>query len=124
MILAAKTNPPDQVEVPMKNLGNMMKQVQEMQARMADMQERLDELTVTGQAGAGMVKITLTGKNLMKKVEIDDSLLQPSEKEILEDLLMAAYNEARAKVEQAVAEQMKDVTGGLPLPPGFKMPGF
>jgi nucleoid-associated protein EbfC len=108
----------------MKNLGNMMKQVQEMQARMADMQARLDELTVTGKAGAGMVQITLNGKNLMKKVEIDGSLLQPSEKEILEDLLMAAYNEARAKVEQAVAEQMKDVTGGLPLPPGFKMPGF
>ena len=108
----------------MKNLGNMMKQVQEMQAKMADMQARLDEMTVTGKAGAGMVQITLTGKNLMKKVAIDDSLLQPSEKEILEDLLMAAYNEARAKVEQAVAEQMKDVTGGLPLPPGFKMPGF
>ena len=108
----------------MKNLGNMMKQVQEMQARMADMQARLDELTVTGKAGAGMVQITLNGKNLMKKVEIDGSLLQPSEKEILEDLLMAAYNEARGKVEQAVAEQMKDVTGGLPLPPGFKMPGF
>ena len=108
----------------MKNLGNMMKQVQEMQARMADMQARLDELTVTGKAGAGMVQITLNGKNLIMKVEIDGSLLQPSEKEILEDLLMAAYNEARAKVEQAVAEQMKDVTGGLPLPPGFKMPGF
>jgi DNA-binding YbaB/EbfC family protein len=108
----------------MKNLGNMMKQVQEMQARMADMQARLDELTVTGQAGAGMVKITLNGKNLMQKVEIDDSLMKPEEKEILEDLLMAAYNEARAKVEQAVADQMKDITGGLPLPPGFKMPGF
>jgi len=76
----------------MKNLGNMMKQVQEMQARMADMQARLDELTVTGQAGAGMVKITLNGKNLMQKVEVDDSLIKPEEKEILEDLLMAAYN--------------------------------
>ena len=108
----------------MKNLGNMMKQVQEMQARMADMQARLDELTVTGQAGAGMVKITLNGKNLMQKVEVDDSLMKPEEKEILEDLLMAAYNEARAKVEQAVVDQMKDITGGLPLPPGFKMPGF
>jgi DNA-binding YbaB/EbfC family protein len=74
----------------MKNLGNMMKQVQEMQARMADMQARLDELTVTGQAGAGMVKLTLNGKNLMQKVEIDDRMMKPEEKEILEDLLMAA----------------------------------
>ena len=108
----------------MKNLGNMMKQVQEMQARMADMQARLDDMTVTGQAGAGMVKLTLNGKNLMQKVEIDESLMKPEEKEILEDLLMAAYNEARAKVEQAVAEQMKEVTGGLPLPPGLKIPGL
>ena len=81
----------------MKNLGNMMKQVQEMQSKMADMPARLD---------------------------VDDSLMKPEEKEILEDLLMAAYNEARAKVEQAVADQMKEVTGGLPLPPGFKMPGM
>jgi DNA-binding YbaB/EbfC family protein len=108
----------------MKNLGNMMKQVQEMQAKMADMQARLDETLVTGQAGAGMVKVTLNGKNLMKSVELDDSLMKPSEKEILEDLLMAAYNEARAKVDQMVAEQMKEVTGGLPLPPGFSIPGM
>jgi len=108
----------------MKNLGNMMKQVQEMQAKMADMQARLDETLVTGQAGAGMVKVTLNGKNLMKSVELDDSLMKPAEKEILEDLLMAAYNEARAKVDQMVAEQMKEVTGGLPLPPGFSIPGI
>jgi DNA-binding YbaB/EbfC family protein len=108
----------------MKNLGNMMKQVQEMQARMADMQAKLDDMTATGQAGAGMVKVTLNGKNLMKAVHVDESLMKPEEKEILEDLLMAAYNEARAKVEEMIAEQMKEVTGGLPLPPGFQMPGM
>ncbi len=108
----------------MKNLGNMMKQVQEMQAKMADMQARLDEMTVTGQAGAGMVKITLNGKNLMQSVELDDSLMKPQEKDILEDLLMAAYNEARAKVDKLVAEQMKEITGGLPLPPGMNFPGL
>ena len=108
----------------MKNLGNMMKQVQEMQAKMADMQARLDEMAVTGQAGAGLVKVTLNGKNLMQSIEVDDSLMKPDEKEILEDLLMAAYNEARAKVDQLVADRMKDVTGGMALPPGFNIPGM
>ena len=108
----------------MKNLGNMMKQVQEMQAKMADMQARLDEMAVTGQAGAGLVKVTLNGKNLMQSIEVDDSLMKPDEKEILEDLLMAAYNEARANVDQLVADQMKDVTGGMALPPGFNIPGM
>ena len=108
----------------MKNLGNLMKQAQEMQAKMADMQARLDEMAVTGQAGAGLVKVTLNGKNLMQSIEVDDSLMKPDEKEILEDLLMAAYNEARAKVDQLVADQMKDVTGGMALPPGFNIPGM
>jgi DNA-binding YbaB/EbfC family protein len=108
----------------MKDLGKMMKQVQEMQSKMADMQARLDDMTVTGQAGAGMVKVILNGKNLMQSIELDDSLMKPEEKEILEDLLMAAYNEARAKVDQLVAEQMKEVTGGMPLPPGLNIPGM
>lgn len=108
----------------MKDIGNMMKQVQEMQTKMADMQARLDEMTVTGQAGAGLVKVTLNGKNLMQSIKVDDSLMKPAEKEILEDLLMAAYNEARAKVDQLVADQMKDVTGGMALPPGFNIPGM
>ncbi|MEO9873348.1 MAG: YbaB/EbfC family nucleoid-associated protein [Anderseniella sp.] len=108
----------------MKDIGNMMKQVQEMQTKMADMQARLDEMNVTGQAGAGLVKVTLNGKNLMQSIEVDDSLMKPDEKEILEDLLMAAYNEARAKVDQLVADQMKDVTGGMALPPGFNIPGM
>ena len=108
----------------MKNIGDMMKQVQEMQTKMADMQARLDEMTVTGQAGAGLVKVTLNGKNLMQSIEVDDSLMKPDEKGILEDLLMAAYNEARAKVDQLVADQMKDVTGGMALPPGFNIPGM
>ena len=108
----------------MKNPLNMMKQLQEMQTKMAEMQVRLDEALVTGQAGAGLVKVTLNGKYLMKKIEIDDSLMKTEEKEILEDLLMAAYNEARAKVEQMMADQMKEITGGLPLPPGMNIPGL
>ncbi len=108
----------------MKDLGNMMKQIQEMQTKMADMQARLDEMTVTGKSGAGLVKVTLNGKNLMQSIEVDDSLMKPEDKAILEDLLMAAYNEARAKVDQLVADQMKNVTGGMALPPGFNIPGM
>lgn len=106
----------------MKDLGKMMQKVQEMQARMSDAQARLDELTVTGASGGGLVSVTLNGKGLMTALKVDDSLMQPQEREILEDLILAAHNDARTKVEEMVADQMKDVTGGLPLPPGFKMP--
>ena len=106
----------------MKNLGDMMKQVQNMQERMQEAQAKLEESTVTGQSGGGMVKITLNGKGGMVELSIDESLMKPDEKEIVEDLVIAAHTDARAKVEQLVADQMKDVTGGLPLPPGFQMP--
>jgi DNA-binding YbaB/EbfC family protein len=106
----------------MKNIGAMMKQVQEMQTRMADMQARLETLTVTGQSGAGLVKVTLSGKGVMKGLEVDPSLLKPEEKEILEDLVIAAHTDAKSRMDAMVAEEMKQVTGGLPLPPGFQLP--
>ena len=106
----------------MKDLGNMMKQVQEMQGRMQEAQAKLEEAEVSGQSGGGLVSVTLNGKGTMVSVTIDESLMKPDEKEIVEDLVLAAHTEARAKVEEMVADNMKDVTGGLPIPPGFKMP--
>ncbi len=106
----------------MKNLSEMMKQVQAMQSRMADMQAKLEQATVTGQSGAGLVKVTLNGKGAMTALAIDPSLAKADEVEILEDLVIAAHNDAKAKVESMMAEEMKSVTGGLPLPPGMKLP--
>lgn len=106
----------------MMNLGDMMKQVQAMQARMAEMQARLEQATVTGQSGGGLVKVTLSGKGAMTRLDVDPSLLKPEEKDILEDLIVAAHADARNKSEAMMAEEMKSVTGGLPLPPGFKLP--
>jgi len=106
----------------MKNLGDMMKQVQAMQSRMAEMQAKLERQTVTGQSGGGLVKITLNGKGVLTAVTIDPSLLKPEEREILEDLLVAAHADAKGKLEVMMAEEMKSVTGGLPLPPGLKLP--
>lgn len=106
----------------MKNLGDMMKQVQAMQSRMAEMQAKLEQATVTGQSGGGLVKVTLSGKGAMTRLEIDPSLLKPEEKEILEDLIVAAHTDAKGKSEAMMAEEMKSVTGGLPLPPGLKLP--
>jgi hypothetical protein len=106
----------------MKNLGQMMKQAQAMQAKMAEMQEKLGQLEVTGQSGAGMVKATLNGKSELRRLKIDPSLVDPNEVEVMEDLIVAAVNDAKLKVEAAVAEEMKQVTGGLDLPPGLKLP--
>ncbi|WP_308911332.1 YbaB/EbfC family nucleoid-associated protein [Pseudokordiimonas caeni] len=106
----------------MKNLSQMMKKAQEMQAKMADMQAGLDDLTVEGVAGGGMVKITLSGKGDMKAINIDPSLFSGEEAEVLEDLIMAAHAQAKAKAEEAMKAQMAELTGGLGLPPGFKMP--
>ena len=106
----------------MKNFGQMMKQAQEMQTRMARMQEELAALEVTGSAGGGLVQVTLSGKGDGKSVKIDPSLVSPDEKEVLEDLLVAAINDAKAKTEALAAEKMQTLTGGLQLPPGFKLP--
>jgi hypothetical protein len=106
----------------MKNLGNMMKQAQEMQAKMAEMQERLADKTVEGHAGGGMVRVIMTGKGMAQKVSIDPSLTEQSETEVLEDLLVAAINDGRTKVEEMIQEETQEIMGGLPLPPGMKLP--
>jgi DNA-binding YbaB/EbfC family protein len=106
----------------MKNLGQMMKQAQEMQAKMAEMQEQLAEIEVTGASGGGMIRVTLNGKGEMRKVEIDPALVNPNEVEVLEDLIVAATNDAKVKVEAQAAQRMSELTGGLNLPPGFKLP--
>jgi nucleoid-associated protein EbfC len=100
----------------------MMKQAQALQARMAEAQAELEALEVEGEAGAGVVRLTLTAKGDLKSLSIDSSLLKPEEKEILEDLIVSAHAQARAKAEAATAEKMKSVTGGLQLPPGLKLP--
>ena len=106
----------------MNNFGDMIKQAQEMQKKMKELQEGLANLEVEGSSGGGLVKITVTGKGEVKKIKIDPSLMKPEESEILEDLIVAAFNEAKKRSEEASAEEMKKLTGGLNLPPGFKMP--
>lgn len=105
----------------MKNLGNMLKQAQELQGRMADMQAEMERLRCEGRSGGGMVVVTLNGKGGMTSVKIDPSLLKPEEGEILEDLITAAHADAKTKVEEATKEKMQALTGGLPLPPGLKL---
>lgn len=106
----------------MKNLGNLMRQAQEMQEKMAELQQRLAAAEVTGIAGAGMVSVTLTGKGEMRRLKIDPSIVDPAEVEVLEDLIAAAFSDARGKVEAQAAEEMAKLTGGLQLPPGLKLP--
>ena len=106
----------------MKNLGQMMKQAQEMQAKMAEMQEQLAGHEVSGASAGGMVTVTMNGKGEMRAVKIDPSLVRPDEIEVLEDLILAAANDAKVKVESYAAEKMRDLTGGLTLPPGMKLP--
>jgi DNA-binding YbaB/EbfC family protein len=105
----------------MKNFGQMMKQAQELQGRMAEMQAEMERTMIEGRSGGGMVAVTLTGKGDMAGVKIDPNLLKSEEAEILEDLLIAAHNDAKLKVEEAMKEKMKSLTGGLPLPPGLKL---
>ncbi|PPR09213.1 MAG: Nucleoid-associated protein YbaB [Alphaproteobacteria bacterium MarineAlpha11_Bin1] len=106
----------------MKNLGNLMKQAQEMQAKMEQMQNRLAEIEITGESGAGMVRVTLNGKSEMRGLKIDPTLFNSEDAEVVEDLIVAAFNDAKAKAEQQMQEQMAEVTGGLNLPPGVKLP--
>tara|TARA_R110002167_G_scaffold101195_2_gene263848 strand:+ start:133 stop:456 length:324 start_codon:yes stop_codon:yes gene_type:complete len=106
----------------MKNLGQMMKQAQELQEKMQAMQARMEETETVGQSGAGMVQVTLNGKGQMQNLSIDPSLLEPDETHVLEDLIVAAHNDAKVRVEAQMQEEMSKLTGGLPLPPGFKLP--
>jgi len=103
----------------MANFTELMKKAQEMQGRMSDIQNELGELLHEGEAGAGLVKVTLNGKAEMISLKIDESLAKPDEIEILEDLIIAAYADAKAKMERAIKEKMSELTGGLPLPPGL-----
>lgn len=106
----------------MKNLGQMLKQAQAMQSKMTEMQDKLAAVEVTGASGGGMVKVTLNGKNEMRSVKIDPSLIDPAEAGMLEDLIVAAFNDAKGKVDSFMAEEMAKITGGLQLPPGVKLP--
>ena len=106
----------------MKDIGALMKQAGEMQAKMQEMQEKIAAMEVEGAAGAGMVKLVMNGKGYAQSISIDKSLLDPEEGEVLEDLIAAAINDAKAKAEMQSAEEMKKLTEGLPLPPGMKLP--
>ncbi len=106
----------------MNNFSDMMKQAQEMQKKMKELQEGLANLEVEGSSGGGLVSVKVNGKGEVKKIKIDPSLMKPEEAEILEDLIVAAFNEAKKKAEEASAEEMKKMTGGMNLPPGFKLP--
>lgn len=105
------------------DIGKLMKQAQEMQSKMQDAQSALDDLECVGKSGGGLVQVTLSGKGDMKSVEIDPSLFSEDDKEVLEDLILAAHAEARKTMEAAAAEKMKEATAGLPLPPGMNL-GF
>ena len=105
----------------MKDLMKMMKQAQELQGRMQQMQDELAAVQVEGQSGAGLVKVTLNGKMEARAVKIDPSLLKPEDAEVVEDLILAAFQDAKSKAEAALQQKMQEVTGGLPLPPGMKL---
>jgi nucleoid-associated protein EbfC len=105
----------------MADFLGLMKQAAELKSKMEAMQAELDQLEVEGVSGAGLVTVRLSGKGEMKGVKIDDSLLKPEEKAIMEDLIVAAHGDARRKAETLLQEKMKNVAGGLPLPPGMKL---
>ncbi len=105
----------------MADFVGLMKQATELKSKMEALQAELERTEVAGTSGGGMVTVVLSGKGEMKGVKIDDSLIRPSEKEIVEDLIVAAHADARRKAEAMLQEKMKSVTGGLPLPPGLKL---
>mgnify|MGYP003312756740 CR=1 FL=1 len=100
----------------------VLKQAQELQSKMMDAQKKVEELEAEGTAGGGLVKVSVNGKNHVTNVTIDPSLLVADEVDILEDLVLAAHNDAKEKVQQKTADEMSSITGGLKMPPGFKMP--
>jgi DNA-binding YbaB/EbfC family protein len=105
----------------MKNFAQMMKQAQELQGRMAEMQAEIAQVECEGRSGGGLVVLTLNGKGEMVKLKLDPSLIKPDEAEILEDLIVAAHNDAKTKVEALLQDKMQSLTGGLALPPGLKL---
>ena len=105
----------------MKNLGQLMKQAQAMQSKMEDMQIKMQEAEIDGSSGGGMVVATVNGKGELKKLKIDPKLIDPEDVEVLEDLVIAACVDAKARADSQFEEEMKSMTGGLPLPPGMKL---
>ncbi|WP_306252265.1 YbaB/EbfC family nucleoid-associated protein [Parvularcula sp. IMCC14364] len=106
----------------MKGFGDMMKQAASLQGKMQEVQEKIAAMEADGVAGGGMVRVTLNGKGYASKVSIEKDLINPDEGEVLEDLIAAAINDAKSKLEEVSQEEMKSLTEGLPLPPGMKMP--
>ena len=106
------------------DLGDLFKQAKAMQEKAQALQDDLARVEVEGASGGGMVRVTMTGKFEIKRVHIDPSFLKPEEQGVVEDLIVAASNDARAKAERAASEQMQKLTAGLGLPPGFKLPGM
>jgi hypothetical protein len=106
----------------MRNLGQLMKQAQQMQSKMAELQAQLETVEMAGMAGGGMVQVTLNGKGDLKKIKIDKSVLDPNDAEVVEDLIVAAFNDARQKVNAYNEAEMQKLTGGLSLPGGMKLP--
>lgn len=105
----------------MRDIMGMMKQFQDMQARMQQMQQELADMEVSGQSGAGMVRVTLNGKGEMRGIKIDPSLMKAEEAEILEDLIVTAVQDAKIKADETAQDKMKDIAGGLPIPSGLKL---
>ena len=106
----------------MKNLAGLMKQASQMQAKMAEMQAKMEALEIEGTAGGGMLRVTITGKSVLKRVQIDPKLIDPAESEMLADLIVAAHADAKRKLDDIQAAEMQDATGGIALPDGFKLP--
>lgn len=106
----------------MRDMMGMMKKAKEMQEKMQAMQEEMANMETTGTSGGGLVTVVMSGQGTIVSIKIDPSLLKPEDVEILEDLIMAAHNEAKAKIETAMAEKTQAMTAGLPIPPGFKLP--
>ena len=106
----------------MKNISQMMQQAQKMQEKMEELQANFGTAEIIGVSGGGMVEVTLTGKGMAKRVKIDPSLVIPDDVEILEDLITAALNDARNRIEEKMKEEMSKITGGLGLPPGMNLP--
>jgi DNA-binding YbaB/EbfC family protein len=106
----------------MKDLLGMMSKAKEMQAKFQAMQEEIANIEASGQAGGGLVQVTLTGKFEMRSLKIDPSLFKEDDVEVLEDLILAAHNDAKAKVEAVMQEKSRELTAGLPIPPGMKLP--
>ena len=106
----------------MKNIAGLMKQAQQMQQKMADMQAKLEAAEVEGVAGAGLVRVVLSGKGTMKSVKIDPKLIDPAEVEMLEDLIAAAHADAKSKIDGMMEAETKNAMGGINLPPGLKLP--